>query len=201
MITIHNEVKHMKYDKPQLQEQFDAFESRMDKSLTNLQQEFMSMKAGRANPHILDKVVVNYYGTPTPIKQLANISTPEARLLVISPWDVSALKDMEKAIIAANLGVTPNNDGKMIRLIFPELTQERRKELVKTIRSVAESTKVTLRNARRDINETLKKFKKDAVITEDELSACEKDVDKLLAEQIDCVDRLVKDKEVEVTTV
>lgn len=188
-------------DKPQVKEQFDAFVARMDKSVSNLQNEFMSLKAGRANPHILDKITVDYYGTPTPIKQLANVSIPEARLLLITPWDMSVLKEIEKAIIAANVGVNPNNDGKVIRLIFPELTQERRKELVKTIKNVAENTKVTLRNSRRDINEALKKLKKDAVITEDELSTYEKDVDKKLAEQIDLVDKLVKDKEVEVTTI
>lgn len=188
-------------DKPQVKEQFDAFVARMDKSVSNLQNEFMSLKAGRANPHILDKITVDYYGTPAPIKQLANVSIPEARLLLITPWDMSVLKEIEKAIIAANVGVNPNNDGKVIRLIFPELTQERRKELVKTIKNVAENTKVTLRNSRRDINEALKKLKKDAVITEDELSTYEKDVDKKLAEQIDLVDKLVKDKEVEVTTI
>lgn len=191
----------MAYDTMEVLELFDDYETRLKKSVDNLQQEFGALKAGRANPHILDKVTVDYYGTPTPIKQIGNVSIPEARTLVISVWDASVLKDVEKAILAANLGVTPNNDGKVIRIGFPELTQDRRKDLVKNIKQLAEGTKVTLRNSRRDINDGLKKLKKDNIITEDEVGVYEKDVDKKLAEAIDAIDKLAKDKENEVMTV
>lgn len=191
----------MAYDNLEILELFDEFESKLDKSYTNLQHEFAQLKAGRANPHILDKVVVDYYGAPTPLNQMANISVPEARLLTISVWDTSALKDVEKAIIAANLGINPNNDGKVIRMIFPELNEERRKELVKTIKSSGESCKVVLRNSRRDINDSLKKMKKDSTISEDELAQYEKDVDKKLAEYIESVEKLVGEKEKEVMSV
>lgn len=191
----------MAYDNLEILELFDEFESKLDKSYANLQHEFAQLKAGRANPHILDKVVVDYYGAPTPLNQMANISVPEARLLTISVWDTSALKDVEKAIIAANLGINPNNDGKVIRMIFPELNEERRKELVKTIKSSGESCKVVLRNSRRDINDSLKKMKKDSTISEDELAQYEKDVDKKLAEYIESVEKLVSEKEKEVMSV
>lgn len=191
----------MAYDNLEILELFDEFESKLDKSYTNLQHEFAQLKAGRANPHILDKVVVDYYGAPTPLNQMANISVPEARLLTISVWDTSALKDVEKAIIVANLGINPNNDGKVIRMIFPELNEERRKELVKTIKSSGESCKVVLRNSRRDINDSLKKMKKDSTISEDELAQYEKDVDKKLAEYIESVEKLVSEKEKEVMSV
>lgn len=191
----------MAYDTMEVLELFDDYETRLQKSVANLKQEFSSLKAGRANPHILDKITVDYYGTPTPIKQVGNVSVPEARLLVISVWDTSILKDVEKAILAANLGVTPNNDGKVIRISFPELTQDRRKDLVKNIKQLAEGTKVTLRNSRRDINDSLKKLKKDSIITEDEIGVYEKDVDKKLADAIEEIDKLARDKENEVMTV
>lgn len=191
----------MAYDTMEVLELFDDYETRLQKSVANLKQEFSSLKAGRANPHILDKITVDYYGTPTPIKQVGNVSVPEARLLVISIWDTSILKDVEKAILAANLGVTPNNDGKVIRISFPELTQDRRKDLVKNIKQLAEGTKVTLRNSRRDINDSLKKLKKDSIITEDEIGVYEKDVDKKLADAIEEIDKLARDKENEVMTV
>ncbi|MDE6758522.1 MAG: ribosome recycling factor [Clostridia bacterium] len=180
---------------------FDEFETKMDKSISSLQYEFNNIKAGRANPHILDKIVVDYYGVPTPLKQIGNIQTPEARMLMITVWDTSILKEVEKAIIAANTGITPNNDGKVIRMIFPELTQERRKELCKGLKATAENTKVALRNARRDINDSIKKFKKDGLISEDEASIYEKDVDKKLAEQIEVVDKMSKEKEQEILSV
>ncbi len=173
----------------------------MNKTISSLQYEFNNIKAGRANPHILDKIVVDYYGVPTPLKQIGNIQTPEARVLMITVWDTSILKEVEKAIIAANTGITPNNDGKVIRMIFPELTQERRKELCKNLRATAENTKVALRNARRDINDSIKKFKKDSLISEDEAGIYEKDVDKKLAEQIEIVDKMSKDKEQEILSV
>ncbi|MDE5616514.1 MAG: ribosome recycling factor [Clostridia bacterium] len=191
----------MAYEQMEVLEIFDEFETKMNKSISSLQYEFNNIKAGRANPHILDKIVVDYYGVPTPLKQIGNIQTPEARVLMITVWDTSILKEVEKAIIAANTGITPNNDGKVIRMIFPELTQERRKELCKNLKATAENTKVALRNARRDINDSIKKFKKDALISEDEASLYEKDVDKKLAEQIDVVDKMSKEKEQEILSV
>lgn len=191
----------MAIDSLEVLEAFDGFENKLEKSISSMKYEFQQMKAGRANPHILDKVLVNYYGTETPVNQLGNISVPEARVLLISVWDQSALKDVEKAIIAANIGMTPNNDGKVIRLIFPELNEERRKELVKQLKQVSENTKVVMRNARRDINDSLKKYKKDSIITEDECANFEKDVDKKLGEYIDTVDKLAKEKEKEVMSV
>lgn len=191
----------MAYDQMEVLEVFDEFETKMSKSIASLQYEFNNMKAGRANPHILDKISVDYYGTPTPLKQIGNIQTPEARMLLITVWDTSILKEVEKAIIAANIGINPNNDGKVIRLIFPELTEERRKDLCKSIKALAENTKVALRNARRDINDSIKKFKKDNLISEDEVAIYEKDVDKKLAEQVEVVDKMTKDKEQEVLSV
>ncbi len=191
----------MAYELMEVLEVFDEFETKMSKSIASLQYEFNNMKAGRANAHLLDKITVDYYGTPTPLKQIGNIQTPEARMLLITVWDTSILKEVEKAIIAANIGITPNNDGKVIRLIFPELTEERRKELCKSIKALAENTKVALRNARRDINDSIKKFKKDNLISEDEVGVYEKDVDKKLAEQVDIVDKMTKEKEQEVLSV
>lgn len=191
----------MAIDSLEVLEAFDGFENKLEKSISSMKYEFQQMKAGRANPHVLDKVLVNYYGTETPVNQLGNISVPEARVLLISVWDQSALKDVEKAIIAANIGMTPNNDGKVIRLIFPELNEERRKELVKQLKQVSENTKVVMRNARRDINDSLKKYKKDSIITEDECANFEKDVDKKLSEYIETVERLSKEKEKEVMSV
>jgi ribosome recycling factor len=191
----------MAYEQMEVLEIFDEFETKMNKSISSLQYEFNNIKAGRVNPHILDKIVVDYYGVPTPLKQIGNIQTPEARVLMITVWDTSILKEVEKAIIAANTGITPNNDGRVIRMIFPELTQERRKELCKNLRATAENTKVALRNARRDINDSIKKFKKDSLISEDEAGIYEKDVDKKLAEQIEIVDKMSKDKEQEILSV
>lgn len=188
-------------EKIEILEVFDKFEEKLEKGVANLKGEYAKLKAGRANAHVLDKIFVDYYGTPTPIKQLGNISVPEARILMISVWDVSALKAVEKAINEANIGINPQNDGKVIRLIFPELTEARRKDLCKEIRSMSENTKIALRNARRDANDAVKKLKKDNVITEDEVSLCEKEIDKLLAESVAEVDKSTKDKEQEVMTV
>ena len=180
---------------------FDKFEEKLEKGVSNLKGEYAKLKAGRANAHVLDKIYVDYYGTPTPIKQLGNISVPEARILMISVWDVSALKAVEKAINEANIGINPQNDGKVIRLIFPELTEARRKELCKEIKAMGENTKIALRNARRDANDAIKKLKKDNIVTEDEVSVCEKEIDKMLAEAVAEVDKSTKDKEQEVMTV
>lgn len=191
----------MAYESMEVLELFDEFESRLEKGVSNLKNEYNNLKAGRANQHVLDKVMVDYYGTSTPIKQIANITIPEARVLMISVWDQSCLKDVEKAINAANIGISPNNDGKVIRLIFPELTQDRRKDLVKQIKTLAENSKVSLRNSRRDINDGIKKLKKDNLITEDEVSIYEKDVDKKLSEAIDKIEKITKEKEIEVMSV
>ena len=191
----------MAYESMEILELFDEFETKMDKCINNLKNEFASMKAGRANAHILDKITADYYGTETPINQMANISIPEARLLVISPWDARCVKAIEKAITAANIGITPNSDGKVIRLVFPELTEERRRDLVKQIKSTSENCKVVLRNARRDINEQVKKMKKDSAISEDDCAIYEKDVDKKLAEQVAIVEKITSDKEKEVMSV
>lgn len=180
---------------------FEEMKEKFTKTVHNFSTEMKSMRAGRANPHILDKVMVDYYGTPTPINNMANITIPEARLLVISVWDKSALKNVEKAILAANIGITPNNDGNVIRLIFPELTEERRKALVKELKTNAENTKVVLRNARRDAIDALKKLEKDSEITEDDLKDFTADVDKALSSEIEDVDKLTKDKEQEILAV
>lgn len=188
-------------EKIEVLEVFDKYEEKLEKSVSNLKGEFAKLKAGRANAHVLDKIFVDYYGTPTPIKQLGNISVPEARILMISVWDVSALKAVEKAINEANIGINPQNDGKVIRLIFPELTEARRKDLCKEIRAMSENTKIALRNSRRDANDAIKKLKKDNIVTEDEVTVCEKEIDKLLAEAVADVDKSTKDKEQEVMTV
>ena len=180
---------------------FEEMKEKFTKTVHNFSTEMKSMRAGRANPHILDKVMVDYYGTPTPINNMANITVPEARLLVISVWDKSALKNVEKAILAANIGITPNNDGNVIRLIFPEPTEERRKALVKELKTNAENTKVVLRNARRDAIDALKKLEKDSEITEDDLKDFTADVDKALSSEIEDVDKLTKDKEQEILAV
>lgn len=189
------------YDNEDVLLLFDDFESRLEKSVEGLKHEFAGIKAGKANPHMLDRIMVDYYGCPTSLNQVGNVSAPEARMLVVNVWDVSMLKNVEKAILAANIGVTPTNDGKVIRLVFPELTEERRREYVKQMKALAENCKVALRNARRDINDELKKMKKDSAITEDDLSSLEKDVDKKLNDAVSRVDKMVKDKEADIMNV
>lgn len=180
---------------------FDELNERFDKVMSNYRTELRAIRAGRANPHILDKIVVDYYGTPTPINNMANISVPEARLLVISAWDKSQLKNIERAILAANVGITPNNDGQVIRLVFPELTEERRRSTVKEAKGLVEEAKIVLRNARRDAIDDLKKIQKTSVITEDDLKNFTADIDKSLAKQTDEVDKLFKDKEQEILAI
>lgn len=174
---------------------------KIDKTMQNYISELRSIRAGRANPHILDKVVVDYYGTPTPINNMANVSVPEARLLVISPWDKSQLKAIERAILAANIGINPNNDGHVIRLVFPELTEERRRSTVKEAKTLVEESKIVMRNARRDAIDDLKKIQKSSVITEDDLKNYTEDVDKNLSKNTDEVDRLFKEKEQEILSI
>ena len=180
---------------------FGEMEEKFTRTEHNCSCNLQSIRAGRANPHILDKILVDYYGVPTPLNNMANITVPEARLLVISVWDKSALKNVEKAILAANIGITPNNDGSVIRLIFPELTEERRKSLVKDLRNDTENTKVVLRNARREAIDELKKLEKASTITEDDLKDFTADVDKALAKRIEDVEKLSKDKEQEILSV
>lgn len=180
---------------------FETFDEENAKTFENYKTELQGIRAGRANPHILDKVEVEYYGTMTPLNQMANVTIAEARVLVVSVWDKSALKNVEKAILAANVGITPNNDGTVIRLVFPEVTEERRRALVKDIKQGAEETKIVLRNHRRDINEKLKKLKKDSAITEDDLTNFLEEVDKRLAKEIEKVDETAKKKEDEVMSV
>ena len=180
---------------------FDEMNEKIDKTMQNYITELRSIRAGRANPHILDKVVVDYYGTPTPINNMANVSVPEARLLVISPWDKSQLKAIERAILAANVGINPNNDGHVIRLVFPELTEERRHSTVKEAKTLVEESKIVMRNARRDAIDELKKIQKASAITEDDLKNYTEDVDKNLAKNTDEVDRLFKEKEQEILSI
>jgi ribosome recycling factor len=172
-----------------------------DKTVSVLNGEYITIRAGRANPHILDKVLVDYYGTPTPINQVGNLSVTEGRCLVIAPWDASMLKVIEKQLIAENLGINPVNDGKVIRLVFPALTEERRKELVKQIKKMAEDSKVAIRNVRRDGMDAIKKMKNNKELSEDEHAICEKEIDKAISESIDKIDKLCADKEKDILSV
>jgi ribosome recycling factor len=177
------------------------FEEKMEKSLNSLEKEYAAIRAGRANPHILDKITVDYYGAPTPLQQLANISVPEARMITIQPWEASLVKPIEKAIMMSDIGINPNNDGKIIRLNFPELTEERRKELAKDVKKKGESAKVAVRNIRRDANDFLKKQHKASEITEDELQDYEDDVQKLTDQYIKKIDSAIDTKSKEIMTV
>ena len=172
-----------------------------EKTVSVLNSEFLTIRAGRANPHILDKVLVDYYGTPSPINQVGNISVQEGRCLVIAPWDASMLKVIEKQILAENLGITPVNDGKIIRLTFPVLTEERRIELTKQVKKMAEDAKVAVRNVRRDAMDALKKMKNNKELSEDEHASCEKEVDKVISEAIEKIDKLSADKEKDIMSV
>ena len=174
---------------------------RTDKTCSVLASDFASVRAGRANPHILDKILVDYYGTPTPINQVGNLSVADARCLVIAPWDASMLKVIEKQLLQENIGITPSNDGKVIRLVFPQLTEERRKELVKQVKKMAEDAKVAVRNIRRDGMEALKKLKNDKAISVDEHAGAEKELDKHISKEIERIDKLAAEKEKDVLSV
>ena len=176
-------------------------EEKMQKTISVLEDNYAAVRAGRANPAILNKVSVDYYGVPTPISQVAGISVPEARMIVISPWDASILKEIEKAIIASDIGLNPNNDGKVIRLNFPELTEERRKELAKEIKKTAEEAKVGIRNIRRDGMEKIKNDLKNGDITEDEKSKSEDDVQKLTDKYVAEIDKILENKEKEIMNI
>lgn len=177
------------------------FEDKMEKSLGNLEKEYTTIRAGRANPHILDKIKVDYYGSPTPLQQLANISVPEPRMIAIQPWEASLITPISKAIMTSDIGINPNNDGKIIRLVFPELTEERRKELVKDVKKKGEAAKVAVRNIRRDANDSLKKSHKANEITEDELKDNETKVQKMTDQYIKKIDAAIEVKSKEIMTV
>lgn len=179
----------------------EIYESKMKKSLESLKEEYSTIRAGRANPHLLDKLRVDYYGTPSPLQSVANISVPEARIIQIQPWESKLIKDIEKAIITSDLGLTPSNDGKIIRLVFPELTEERRKELVKDIKKRAENARVAVRNVRRDANDAIKKLNKNSEISEDEMKQLEDQVQKFTDKYITDIDKLTEDKSKEILTV
>ncbi len=191
----------MKFENEEVQLLFDVYQEDLKKAIDHLKTQLLTIRAGRANPHILDKITVDYYGTLTPLNQMANISVPEARMLTISLWDASMIKEVNKAILASDIGITPTDDGKIIRLIFPQLTEERRKELVKQVKKIGEDSKVVLRNSRRDANEAIKKLKKDNNISEDEQAECEKEIQKILDSSVQLVDDLLKDKEKEILEV
>ena len=176
-------------------------EERMNKTLSVLEENFSEVRAGRANPAILNKISVDYYGVPTPINQVAGISVPEARLIVIQPWDASVLKDIEKAILASDIGLNPNNDGKVIRLAFPELTEERRKDLVKDIKKIAEESKVAIRAIRRDGIDDAKEMEKESLMTEDELKKAEDQIQKLTDKKIAEIDVILDKKEKEIMSI
>ena len=178
----------------------EPYEEKMKRAYDYLVTDLGAIRAGRANPHVLDKIKVNYYGTPTPIQQVGNISVPEPRMLQIAPWEKSLIKDIEKAIMMSDVGITPSNDGTLIRLVFPELTEERRKELVKDVKKRGEESKVAIRNARRDGNDALKKLAKTEV-SEDEIKELEVDLQKLTDKYIKDIDKLVEEKSKEILAV
>lgn len=180
---------------------YKNIKEKMDKSINVYNEKLSEVRAGRANPAILNKVKIDYYGTPTPINQVAGVSIPEARLIVIQPWDASILKEIEKAIIASEIGINPNNDGKVIRLAFPELTEERRKELVKEIKKMAEEAKVAIRSIRRDAIEEAKAEQKEGNMTEDELKQAENEIQKLTDNSVEEIDKILGNKEKEVMSV
>jgi len=176
-------------------------EEKMKKTLKVLKEELASVRAGRANPALLDKVVVEYYGTPTPLKQLANVTAPEPRLLLIQPYDTNVIGDFEKAILKSDLGLNPNNDGKVIRLVIPQLTEERRKELVKLVKKFGENSKVALRNERRNANEEIKKMRKNAELTEDDEKKAQQEIQKMTDNYVKKIDGIIEGKEKEIMEV
>ena len=182
-------------------ENIKDIEGRRQKSVDNLKEEYVTIRAGRANPHILDRLRVDYYGTPTPIQQVANVSVPEARMIQIQPWEASLIKDIEKAILVSDLGLTPNNDGKTIRLVFPELTEDRRKELAKDIKKKGDNAKVAIRNIRRDANDAIKKENKAGDISDDEAKNSEDEIQKITDKYIAMIDSAIDDKTKEILTV
>lgn len=182
-------------------EQHEAMITKIEKTIGFLKEDLNTLRAGRANPAILDKVMVDYYGSPTPLKNIANISVPEPRLLLISPFDPKSIGDIEKAINIANIGINPSNDGKVVRLAIPQVTEERRKELTKTAKKMGEEAKVAIRNLRRELNDELKKMQKASEITEDDLKGALDEAQKIVDDEIKKVDGIVADKEKEIMEV
>ena len=183
-----------------MNEKLKEYNDKMQKSFDFLRDDLASIRAGRANPHVLDKIKVDYYGTPTPIQQVGNVSIPEARIIQIAPWDKTLIKDIEKALMASDLGITPSNDGAVIRLVFPELTEERRKQLTKDIRKKGEDAKVAVRNVRRDGNDALKKLK-GTEVSEDEIEDLNDELQKITDKFIKDIDAAVEEKNKEIMTV
>lgn len=183
-----------------MDERLNVYEDKMKKTYDHLAGDYLGIRAGRANPHVLDKIKVDYYGTPTPVQQVGNITIPEARMIQIAPWEKSLIKAIEKAILASDIGITPSNDGAVIRLVFPELTEERRKDLVKDVKKKAEECKVAVRNIRRDGNDAFKKLAK-AEVSEDEIKELTDELQKLTDKYIKEVDKLMEEKSREILTV
>ena len=184
-----------------MQEHLKLYEDKMEKSLDVLLDEYASIRAGRANPHVLDRLRIDYYGTPTPIQQVGNVTVPEARMIVIQPWEKSLLKEIEKAILVSDLGINPTNDGTVIRLVFPELTEERRKDLAKDVKKKGEGAKVAIRNIRRDAMDSIKKMEKAGDISEDDLKQGEEKIQKITDKMIEKVDKAIETKTKEIMTV
>ena len=184
-----------------MMEELKIYEEKMQKTIDNLQENFQSIRAGRANPHVLDKIKVNYYGTMTPLQQVGNISVPEARIILIQPWERNMIKEIEKAINMSDIGINPTNDGQSIRLVLPELNEERRKDLAKQIKKYGEEAKVSIRNIRRDANDKTKKLEKDGEYTEDDLKQADKEIQKFTDDAIKEVDKMVEVKTKDIMTV
>ena len=184
-----------------MDERIVKYQEKMDKTLANLDSEFGTIRAGRANPHVLDRIMVEYYGAPTPLQQVGNITVPEPRMIQIAPWEKSLIKEIEKAILMSDIGITPNNDGKVVRLIFPELTEERRKDLAKDVKKKGEAAKIAIRNIRRDANDAIKKLQKANEITEDQQADGEDQIQKLTDKYIAVIDKSVEAKTKEIMTV
>lgn len=184
-----------------MDERIKAYDVKMTKSYNNLLEEFGAIRAGRANPHVLDKIKVDYYGTPTPLQQVGNISVPEARIIQIQPWEKKMIKEIEKAIMTSELGINPTNDGSSIRLVFPELTEERRKQLAKDVKKKGDEAKVAIRNIRRDANEAFKKMNKNNELTEDDQKDLETKVQKMTDKYIADIDKAIEEKTKEIMTV
>lgn len=184
-----------------MEERLQPYETKMGKSYDALLKEYASIRAGRANPHVLDKIRVDYYGTPTPLQQVGNISVPEARVIMIQPWEKKMIREIEKAIMTSDLGINPTNDGSSIRLIFPELTEERRKVLAKDVKKKGDEAKVAIRNIRRDANDTFKKMNKNNELTEDDQKDLEEKIQKLTDKYVKEIDKAIEEKTKEIMTV
>lgn len=182
-------------------DELKKFQEKMQKSLENLEENYSSIRAGRANPHLLDKIKVDYYGTPTPLQQVGNISVPEARVILIQPWEKSLIKEIEKAIHASDIGINPTSDGSSIRLVFPELNEERRKDLAKQVKKYGEDAKVAIRNIRRDANDAVKKMEKAGEMTEDDVKNADKDIQKMTDKFMQDIDKAIDNKTKDIMTV